>query len=184
MIEINEKEPLHIGNEYLKIHPERCCGSPQVKVDSAGPAGPMGAPGPAGAPGPTGKNGVSSFAYIYSVKAQDIKNNNAVVFDSSETAEPIVYKAETSAISLTDTGSYFVSFKIMADGVWAVAINGKKSYTYSGNGNQVSGDAIINITKIPTKITIKNISGKKVSISNETDKSGYISAYVIIFKLN
>lgn len=181
MIEIKEKEPIHIGNEFLKIHPKRCCGSTQIKAESAVM---MGAPGPAGAPGIAGKNGVASFAYIYSVKAQDINKNKAVVFDSADTAEPIAYKAETSAISLTDTGSYFISFKIMADGLWAVAVNGKKAYTYIGNGNQVSGDAIINVTKIPAKITIKNISGKKVSVSNETENTGYTGAYIIIFKLN
>ncbi|MDT8717989.1 collagen-like protein [Clostridium sp. 19966] len=160
-----------------------------------GPTGPTGFTGPTGPSGPSG-SGLSAFAYIYSTTAQSVADNAAVVFDSPSTLAPISFTTGTSTITLTDIGSYLISFEVSVatggGGEWAIAVGGSvvQSLTYnSRSGNsQVFGEAIVNVSSPPVNITLVNFSGGAVTLSNGLAGGGKpntaVSASVTILKLS
>lgn len=180
----------------------RCCScppgppGPPGEQGPPGRRGPAGPPGEAGPPGPPGPSGLSNFAYIYSTENQSINDNSPVVFNSPSTVAPIAYTSGTSIISLTGTGNYMITFEVSnstgGGSEWSIAINGvvTQPLTYlSRSGNtQVTGSAIVNVTSVPTTISIVNFSGGAVNISNGLSGQGKpnttVSASVVILKLN
>lgn len=137
-----------------------------------------------------------SFAYIYSTDDQVVMNHAAIVFHSPSNESPIVFTTGTPMIKLAALGSYHISFLISSatdcGGKWAIAvnhaINPSLSYNNTNGFSQIHGEAIINVTTIPTEITIVNFSGVDMKLSNGLSSgenlNTTVSASVTILKLN
>ena len=167
---------------------------PTGATGDTGDTGPTGDTGDTGPTGPTGDaGGLSGFAYIYSTDEQTVDEDEAVVFNSPSTVAPIEFTTGTTDITLTENGSYLISFEVSVGASggsqWAIALDGAitQPLTYhSRSGNsQVFGEAIINVTTAPVVVTIVNTSGNAQltnGIASTPDET--VSASVTILKLN
>jgi hypothetical protein len=137
-----------------------------------------------------------SFSYIYSTDDQVVMNHAAIVFHSPSNESPIAFTTGTPMIKLAALGSYYISFLISSatdcGGEWAIAVNHaispSLSYNNTNGFSQIHGEAIINVTTIPTEITIVNLSGVDMKLSNGLSSgeklNTTVSASVTILKLN
>ncbi|MEA4831548.1 MAG: hypothetical protein VB118_02905 [Oscillospiraceae bacterium] len=139
---------------------------------------------------------LSPFAYIYSTAEQIVLNNAAVIFNSPSSEDPIAYTAGTSVIKLTEIGSYSIRFLISSasccEEIWSIAVNHsikqQLSFNCRSGQYQIQGEAIINVASVPAEITIVNLSGTDIKLSNGVSNpekiNTTVSASINIIKVN
>ena len=108
-----------------------------------------------------------------------------VIFDNvvNDQSTAIDYNAATGEFTITRPGNYLVSWWFAADGAgpaitvdFAVAVNGVPYAIASSPivSAQISGDALVTVTTVPTVITLVNVTNEGVFIPMTTVQANIV----------
>jgi hypothetical protein len=128
-----------------------------------GTDGTDGADGATGPAGPTGPTAPLEYAYVYNTSAETVAIGAAVTFDSNgEMTSGITHGAGTGPITLTDAGTYRVSFSASTVGpsqmglfVDGTAVLGS-TYGSGAGTQQNTGEVIVTTTTPAAALTLRD----------------------------
>ncbi|MPW27237.1 hypothetical protein GC105_15825 [Alkalibaculum sp. M08DMB] len=163
----------------------KCHSCPKyIPVPIPGPAGPPGAAGPVGPVGPAGPPGPALAlsgiqTQLTGAPATIIADGANVIFDTTinNPSPNIVYDNATGNFTINEPGNYLINWWIAVDGagasievIFTVEVAGGPSISAASvppnTSLQLSGDALISITTVPSTLSLVNNTGEDVFLAN------------------
>ena len=158
---------------------------------TTGPTGPQGIQGDVGATGPTGSQGIqgptgptgatpilSGMQLQLQIADQvTIGDNENVIFDTviSSFSSAISYDDTTGIITINDNGVYYINWWIATDGsisaaftIFSIDVSGGPVISSNTpiQSDNMSGNALLNVTNAPVTLSLVNHTGNDVFLGS------------------
>lgn len=156
---------------------------PTGPAGTQGETGPTGPAGAQGATGPTGPQGEPSQLTGLQLQLDSdrepftVENNDPIIFNNiiSNLSPSLSYDATNGTITINENGVYYISWWVAVDGSTIANFISLAISTSTGElieastsilSDQISGNALLNVTSAPITFQLINVTGNDIFIDD------------------